>query len=153
MDSKHSIHKSLILPNYSEDLFNFNNDFKKYNLTGDNNQISEIDKDYLNKISVWTNEEEEDLTNKKFKLNIFKNFENDIDNEIKENELNKIKNKTTSSGDSFEDYNSLGNPRDKNYENLIKRKLSIEFLSELYSKGAVDKTKKTTSPFFNVLWH
>ena len=64
MDSKHSIHKSLILPNYSEDLFNFNNDFKKYNLTGDNNQISEIDKDYLNKISVWTNEEEEDLTNK-----------------------------------------------------------------------------------------
>ena len=143
MDSKHSIHKSLILPNYSEDLFNFNNNFNKYNLTGDNNQICEIDKDYLNKISYWTNEEEEDLTNKKFKLNIFKNFENDIDNEIKENELNKIKNKTTSSGDSFEDYNSLGNPRDKNYENLIKRKLSIEFLSELYSKGAVDKTKKT----------
>ena len=51
MDSKHSIHKSLILPNYSEDLFNFNNNFNKYNLTGDNNQISEIDKSR----NIWYN--------------------------------------------------------------------------------------------------
>ena len=143
MESKHDNQNSLTLSNYSENLFKFDNNFNKYNLIGDTNEISEIDNEYLKKISLWTLEDEEDLTNKKFKLTLFKNFENDIDNQNKENELKKIKNKTTSSADSFEDYNSLGNLKDKNYENLIKRKLSIEFLSELYSKGAVEKTKKT----------
>ena len=141
METHHSNHSTLTLIK-SQDLFKKNKNLNKYELKGDTNEISEIDDKYLKTISIWTNEDEEDLTHKKIHFNLFKNFENDIINNNKEDELKKIKNKTSSS-DSFEDYNSLGNLRDKNYENMINRKLSIEFLSELYSEGAVNKIKPT----------
>ena len=131
---------SLINNNFStsdEIFFTHRENKSKYILNGDTHQIKELNTTLIKEITDFSNQ----LSDRKnFNENQLKHFEENAEKEKKR--LIKLKSKIES--DDEDDYNSLGIKKDPNLPILKNKKLSIEFLSKLYNKGAMTKSFSST---------